>query len=105
MQVFEHAQITKKHHRQPFYYSRWFRCMNNSCKTSTVMPDRYRVWNIDGEDRTNLESWLGKQNNQRRVDRETGQADDFGRMLAVKINPHTDDSWDDGDTSGPPPWE
>jgi hypothetical protein len=87
MQVFEHREITKKHRRQPFYYSRWFCCMNDGCKTTQVHPDRFRVWNVEGEDRTNLESWLVKQDKQRRQQVASGE------------------SWPDGDTSGPPPWE
>ena len=43
-EVREHGEITPKHRRQPYYYSRWFYCTNNKCKTSMIMPDRFRVF-------------------------------------------------------------
>lgn len=39
-----HPEITEKHLRQPFYYSRWFYCLNPDCRTKQIMPDRYMVW-------------------------------------------------------------
>jgi hypothetical protein len=30
---------------QPFYYTRWFRCTNKGCKTTLVMPERYKMIN------------------------------------------------------------
>jgi hypothetical protein len=43
-QIREHVSITDKHLAQPFYYSRWFNCTNPTCKTTLVMPDRFRVF-------------------------------------------------------------
>ena len=43
-EVREHGEITPKHRRQPYYYSRWFYCTNKKCKTSMIMPDRFRVF-------------------------------------------------------------
>jgi hypothetical protein len=43
-EVREHGEITPKHRRQPYYYSRWFYCTNPKCKTSMIMPDRFRVF-------------------------------------------------------------
>jgi hypothetical protein len=43
-EVREHTQITDKHLRQPYYYSRWFYCRNPRCRTTMVMRDRYRVF-------------------------------------------------------------
>jgi hypothetical protein len=43
-QIREHPEITDKQLRQPFYYSRWFNCINPTCKTTLVMPDRFRVF-------------------------------------------------------------
>lgn len=43
MQVREHAAITEEHLAQPYYYTRWFRCMNASCKTTLVMREEFRV--------------------------------------------------------------
>jgi hypothetical protein len=34
--------------------------MQPSCRTTVVMRDADRVWNITGEDRENLEHWLTK---------------------------------------------
>ena len=36
MQVREHDRIREKQLRQPFYYSRWFRCMHKGCKRATA---------------------------------------------------------------------
>ena len=43
-EVREHTEITDKHLRQPVYYSRWFYCSYPHCKTTLIMPDRYRVF-------------------------------------------------------------
>jgi hypothetical protein len=43
-EVREHVEITPKHLRQPYYYSRWFYCTNPKCRTSMIMPDHYRVF-------------------------------------------------------------
>jgi len=44
-QIREHDGIGDKQQRQPFYYARWFCCMNQSCKTTLVMPECYKVMN------------------------------------------------------------
>lgn len=43
MQIREHTEITAKHLAQPYYYTRWFRCMNPRCKTTLVMREEYKV--------------------------------------------------------------
>jgi hypothetical protein len=43
MQIREHNGIGEKQLRQPFFYTRWFCCMNLRCKTTVVMPERYKV--------------------------------------------------------------
>jgi hypothetical protein len=43
------AAITDKHERQPFYYSRWFNCTHADCKTTLVMPERYKVFTDAGK--------------------------------------------------------
>ncbi len=54
-QVREHAAITEKHtRRQPFYYSRWYRCLNPNCKTTLIMPEQYKVWNLTEAERERL---------------------------------------------------
>jgi hypothetical protein len=40
----EHIEVTAKHLRQAYYYRRWFRCTNPDCRTTLIMPDRYRVF-------------------------------------------------------------
>lgn len=42
-EIREHAFITSKHLSQPYYYSRWFNCTNRRCRTTVIMPDRFRV--------------------------------------------------------------
>jgi hypothetical protein len=44
-QIREHKAITAKELRRPFYYRRWFYCTNPHCKTTTIMPERFVVWN------------------------------------------------------------
>lgn len=41
----EHIEIGDKQLRQPFYYKKWWQCMNESCQTSTFMRDEFKVWN------------------------------------------------------------
>jgi hypothetical protein len=43
-QVRVHKQITDKHRRQPYYYSRWYYCVNPNCRTTLIMPERFRVF-------------------------------------------------------------
>jgi hypothetical protein len=43
-QIREHRSITAKHLRQPFYYTRWYRCMHRDCATTLIMPERFKVW-------------------------------------------------------------
>jgi hypothetical protein len=45
MEIREHNGIGHKQLRQPYYYTRWFYCTNKSCKTTLVMPERYKVMN------------------------------------------------------------
>jgi len=55
MQVREHDRIRPKQLRQPFYYSRWFRCMHKGCKTKIVHREEFKVWNT-AEDNPLLEA-------------------------------------------------
>jgi hypothetical protein len=43
MQIREYSNANDKHLRRPYFYSRWFCCMNNNCRTTLVMPERYKV--------------------------------------------------------------
>jgi hypothetical protein len=40
MQIREYDSIDKKQQRP---YARWFCCMNKTCKTTLVMPSRYKL--------------------------------------------------------------
>jgi hypothetical protein len=40
MQIREYDEVTKKKLRQPYFYTRWFCCMNKSCRTTLVMLTR-----------------------------------------------------------------
>lgn len=43
MQIREYDRVDEKQLiRQSFFYARWFCCMNRSCKTTLVMPERYK---------------------------------------------------------------
>jgi len=45
MQVRQHKQITEKQLKQPFFYLRWYYCLNRKCKTKQVMPDEFIIYN------------------------------------------------------------
>jgi hypothetical protein len=45
--VCEHEHITDKQLKKPYYYSRWFYCQNPHCKTTVIMPERYKVFNSE----------------------------------------------------------
>jgi len=45
MQIREPDRIGDGQLRQPFFYTRWFCCMNKQCKTTLVMPARYKEAN------------------------------------------------------------
>jgi hypothetical protein len=44
MEIRGHARIREKQRRQPFYYSRWYRCPHTDCPTTLVMPPEFRVF-------------------------------------------------------------
>ena len=44
-QIREHNGVGDKQLRKQFYYSRWFYCMNTSCKTTVVTAERYKIMN------------------------------------------------------------
>jgi len=43
-QVRQHKTIRSRELRGPFYYSKWFYCVNRDCQTNTIVPPRFRVW-------------------------------------------------------------
>ena len=42
-EIREHPEVTEKHLAQPYYYSRWFNCVNPKCRTTLIMDDQYRI--------------------------------------------------------------
>lgn len=44
-QVRVHREVTAKHRRQPYYFERWYYCMNPSCETRQIMRDEFMVLN------------------------------------------------------------
>ena len=48
-QIREHRAITERELRRPFYYARWFFCVNPRCRTTVILSDRYRVLNVGPE--------------------------------------------------------
>lgn len=44
-EVREHDEIRNKQLSQPYYYTRWYCCMNSDCRTTLIMPDAHRVFN------------------------------------------------------------
>jgi hypothetical protein len=62
MQIRVHTCITDKMvKRQPYYYSRWYYCLNNKCRTKQVMPDEFRVFNESADTPVNKRLALIKQ--------------------------------------------
>jgi hypothetical protein len=45
MEVRQHKHIGVRQRRQPFFYSRWYRCSHTDCRTREVMPPEFIVWN------------------------------------------------------------
>jgi len=43
MQIREYSNLTDKDLHRPCFYTRWFCCRNKSCRTTLVMPERYKV--------------------------------------------------------------
>jgi len=43
MQIREYADLNEEQDRRSFFYTRWFCCVNKDCKTTLVMPARYKV--------------------------------------------------------------
>ena len=44
-EIREHERITETELARPFYYRRWYNCRNRDCKTTTIMPDEFKVRN------------------------------------------------------------
>jgi hypothetical protein len=43
MQIREYAGLDEEQERHPSVYTRWFCCMDKTCKTTLVMPARYKM--------------------------------------------------------------
>lgn len=40
----EHAAITERLLRKPYYYQCWYCCVNRHCQTTLIMPPEFIVW-------------------------------------------------------------
>lgn len=47
-EVREHREVTAKELAKPFYYARWFICVNRRCKTTMIMKEEHKVFRDDG---------------------------------------------------------
>jgi hypothetical protein len=45
-QIREHRQVGEKLLQQPYYYSRWFYCVNKACPTKQIMREEHKVMNV-----------------------------------------------------------
>lgn len=43
-QIRKHTSIKPRHLNQPFYYSEWYVCTNDECKTTLIMPEDKKVF-------------------------------------------------------------
>jgi hypothetical protein len=58
-EIREHTTITEKELSRPFYYRRWFNCTNPRCRTTLVMPERFKVYReAEPEPKTETQEWL-----------------------------------------------
>lgn len=45
----EHLEIKDKQLKQPFYFTKWFNCTNNTCQTTIFMKDEFKVFNPNSD--------------------------------------------------------
>jgi hypothetical protein len=45
-EIREHKCIGARELRRPWYYARWFYCVNPRCRTTVIVVDRYKVFNV-----------------------------------------------------------
>jgi hypothetical protein len=55
-QIREHRDISERELRKPYYFRRWFRCINGRCKTTLIMPDEFKVRNGRDDERREVGS-------------------------------------------------
>jgi hypothetical protein len=51
-QIREHLAVMRKQLAGPYYFSRWFKCLNTNCQTTLFMAERFKVINepaVQGE--------------------------------------------------------
>jgi hypothetical protein len=39
-----HLAVGVRELKKPFYYSQWYYCMNHKCRTTTIMPEEFKVF-------------------------------------------------------------
>ena len=47
-EIRQHKQVGPKQLRQPYYYSRWYYCVNPNCRTAQIMPEEFKVFSSHG---------------------------------------------------------
>jgi hypothetical protein len=45
MQIRKHDSVSRKQQAQPYFYDYWYVCVQEDCKTNTVLDEKYRIWN------------------------------------------------------------
>ena len=45
MQIRKHDSVSRKRQAQLYFYDYWYVCVHEGCKTSTVLDEKYRIWN------------------------------------------------------------
>jgi hypothetical protein len=44
-QAREHDRIRERHLRQPYYFTRWYCCLQSACPTTLIMLEQFKVLN------------------------------------------------------------
>lgn len=84
-EIHQHFTISAKILAQPFYYSEWYFCANDECKTTLIMPDNKKVF----RERADKDKSFAKQLIEAQLDYAmTGKCDD-------EFVDHLDPPWDD----------
>jgi hypothetical protein len=74
---------------RPFYYSRWFNCINPDCRTTLIMPERFKVFNDPRAQQESLAVRLAKAQGTH------WEAPDDDQRIMAECHAQ----------EGPPPWE
>jgi hypothetical protein len=42
-EIREHTALSDRHLNAPYYFTRWFNCLNPACDTKLIMQERFKV--------------------------------------------------------------